>query len=334
MERQKVRTVQAFALATLLVWMVGCAGGPEKQKRDGIGSTMSAAPDRPRAGGWQPVIGGAHDSAGYLVAFHLQERYDETFPDCRKDASDTNPMPAVLCSGILLRTVKRGAGFDVWNPNPNNPQPNGVSFSWLRKDTGIKGLAWGNGSGFIILPHFYADDPVDAYTQLIVLCAFPVDGWTNFRESAEKDGCGASPGLAGTGPCQAQGILTSAQWMARFGSGGLNGNQCGFSLKPGTAGAYQAFAQISIIRGAIGVGAFNYQNEIMVGTWAQNDAHIPLEAFFYQPGFATALSESKLNQRDFHARTGRWVPVIRVTLPTVPNGPATFAFSPVDQDIP
>jgi len=87
---------------------------------------------------------------------------------------------------------------------------------------------------FRVLPHFYADSPADGYTQLIVLCAFAVDGWTNFRDSPARDGCGPTPRMLRTGPCQDNGITTYGEWLAAFGKGQLAGNQCGFRLTPGT----------------------------------------------------------------------------------------------------
>lgn len=302
-------------LGVMLVWLGGCAGVPTQEAR------LSNA------------VRGAHDGEGATVAEHLQERYDDAVADCRKDADDPNPLPAVLCSGILLRTVNRGAGYDIWNPNMANAQPQGVSFSWLRKDHALGTLARGYYTGFIILPHFYADSPGDGYTQLTVLCAFPVDGATDTRNSPERDGCGPST-IAGTGSCQALGITTSAQWMARFGAGALYQQQCVFMMKPGTAGAYQAFAQLALIRNALGNTAFNIQNEVKIGTWAQNDSHIPLEAFFWISGITAALDEAKANQRDFYTRYTRWVPVVRVTLPTAMNGPASFTYSFWEQAIP
>jgi len=311
-------------LGVMLVLLGGCAGVPTQDALMSTGMRQAHVSN---------AVQGAHDGEGATVAAHLQERYDDAVVDCRKYADDPNPLPAVLCSGILLRTVNRGAGYDIWNPNMSNAQPRGVSFSWLRKDNALGALARGYYTGFIILPHFYADSPGDGYTQLTVLCAFPVDGATDTRNSAEKDGCGPST-VAGTGACQALGITTSAQWMARFGNGALYQEQCVFMMKPGTAGAYQAFAQLALIRNALGSKAFDIQNEIKIGTWAQNDSHIPLEAFFFIAGNTAALNEAKANQQDFNTRFSRWAPVIRVTLPTAMNGPASFAYTASEQAIP
>jgi hypothetical protein len=72
----------------------------------------------------------------------------------------------------------------------------------------------------------------------------------------------------------------------------------------------------------------------MVGTWAQNDTRLPIEAFFYLAGNAAGLNEARLNQHDYNAMARRWVPVIRSTLPTVVNGLAKFEYVVADQQIP
>ncbi len=284
---------------------------------------------RTRAG---MVVQGAHDSDGQAVARHLQDRYDDTAADCRKNASDPNPLPAVLCSGILLRTTVRG-NYDVWNPNLGSPLKYGVSFSWLRRDSAFGGLVFNYDNGFIILPHFFADSPSDGYTQLAVLCIFPFDADTLNRKGDKNDGCGQHGTTQGTGPCQAQKIETAAQWLAKFGAApNRYRDQCGFTLTAGTPGASLSFQAQASIRTQL-TQFFGIHNEVMVEKWAQNDAHIPLEAFFYDDRGA-GLASARLNQWDFQAATRRWVPIIKVTMPTAVNGPAAFTYVVADQQIP
>jgi hypothetical protein len=318
-----IRWMRQIALGAMYALVVACAGQTQAPRQGGGTETggVVALAQSPRA-----------DTPGPTVAQHLNERYQSTVPNCTKNSTDPNPLPAVLCSGILLRATKRGAGYDAWNPNPASRTPNGVPFSWLRQDSGFSGLVFTYNNGFIILPHFYADDPVDGYTQLIVRCVFPFDGATDGRTGGDRDGCGQYTTLTQTGPCQAQGITTAPQWLAKFQNGGLYGNQCGFRLLPGTANAWQAFRAQTEIRAAM-TARFSIHNEVMVGTWAQNDSKLPLEAFFYITGNTTGLAEAKANQVDFKSRTARWVPVIRITLPTAPSNRATIAFRTADQGI-
>jgi len=317
---------RVVALAALMLGVVACAGPVVHREPD----LERTARDRTTATGRATMAAPLPpDLDGPLVAWHLLERYVELQEDCRKDASDTHPLPAPLCSGILLRTVPRGPGYHVWNPNPNNSQPNGTSFSWLRRDHAMSVLAWGAGSGYVILPRFYADNVSDGYTQLTVLCAFALDGWTNNRRSAANDGCGETPGVARTGPCQDVGITTYQQWLAAFEHGGFAGNQCGVRLLPGTPGASAAFDQLKHVRYRI-PNAIKLTNEIMVGTWAQNDKHLPIEAFFYLNGNESARHEAFANQADFRAFSGRLVPVIRITLPNAVWGDAAFWSDPTE----
>lgn len=319
MKSLSIRWARTAALAAMMTLVAACAG-PASQHAVGD-SAMGAVALPARA-----------DQTGPTVARHLVERYNGTRTYCGKTIDDPNRLPAVLCSGILLRATKRGVGYDVWNPNPGSPTPNGVPFSWLRQDSGFSALVYGLTNGFIILPHFYADDPVDGYTQLIVRCVFPFDGATNGRTGEDRDGCGKFAAAAHTAPCQSQGITTAQQWLVKFGGGSLFSNQCGFRLLPGTPDAWRAFHAQTEIRLAL-PGHFNLYNEIIVGVWAQNDRRLPLEAFFYINGNLTGLGEAKANQVDFKARTGRWVPVIRINLPTGPGTLAKITFNTADQGI-
>jgi len=261
---------------------------------------------------------------GPTVARHLQERYDDTAADCQG-------LPSVLCSGILLRATARGAGYHVWNPRPTAPIKHGVSFSWLRKDSAFGRLVFGYTNGFVVLPYFYADAPSDGFTELTVLCIYPFDADTFNRTGGNNDGCDAHTAVAGTGPCQAQGIQNAAQWLAKFGNvANRYTQQCGFTLLPGTKDADLAFQAQAAIRNQQ-PSHFSLQNEVMVGTWSQNDSHLPIEAFFFIAGNAAGKAEAGQNQVDFEAQTGRWVPVIRVTMPTSNNGAATFAYKAADQ---
>jgi hypothetical protein len=319
MDEMRARVARTVLLAVALGLLVACAGTARNE----------------RAANGPPVTFGAHDAEGQAAARNLQTQYDDTRPDCRKDASDPNPLPAILCSGVLLRATKRGAAYDIWNPNLGSVLKRGVSFSWLRKDSAFSGVVFGYTNGFVILPYFSADSVGDNYTRLTVLCIYPFDADTYNRPSGTNDGCGPHSAQAGTtGPCQAQGIQNAQQWLAKFGAvANRYQQQCGFTLLPGTAGAYLAFQAQASIR-ASQPQHFGLQNEVMVGTWAQNDARLPIEAFFYLSGNAAGLNEARLNQHDYNAMARRWVPVIRSTLPTVANGPAKFEYVVTDQQIP
>lgn len=316
------RPLLRLAAVLLLAGLAACSG---LTTRPGEGASPPPPVVVPSAASSMP--GDTGRLSGSDVARHLQERYDENKATCDR-------LPAVLCSGILLRATIRGA-YHVWNPRPTAPIKNGVSFSWLRKDSGFSALVFGYTNGFIVLPYFYADAPSDGYTQLTVLCIFPFDADTYNRTGGRNDGCGANTKatVANTGPCQDQSIVTASQWMARFGNvPNRYTDQCGFALHPSATSASVAFQAQADIRSQL-PQYFSLQNEVMVGTWAQNDARLPLEAFFYLAGSQTGKSEAGQNQTDFKAMTGRWVPVIRMTLPSRAGGAAAFVYNPADQQV-
>lgn len=329
MKSESTRRLRVWGAAVLLTLLAACAsvqqpGTPPAGERPSTVQTLRTAA--------APL--GAHDSEGATIARHLQERYDDTVDDCRKNANDPNPLPALLCSGVLMRFTKRGSTFDVWNPNPNSKTPNGVSFAWQRKGSAFSRTPFGYSDGFTVLPHFYADSPADGYTQLVVLCAFAFDAASNGRTDADSagTGCGSYPGIANSGPCQAQGVVSAATWLAKFQNGGSRyTHQCGFDLRRGTVDAYKHFAAIYAIRQALST-EIALHTEVKISPWPQDDSHLPLEAFIYTA--VAGLADAKLNQNDYVAHYRRWVPIIKVTLPTSVSGASTFAFNPGDQQVP
>lgn len=330
------RQLRAFGACVAIAFLAGCAGWAQHPRegvpvgvaQPGIGARAAdpgAIPFEmdPRQIKVAPRQITVHGGVGEDIARRLQSRYDETIPNC-------NHQPAVLCSGILMRVSSRGPGFHIWNPNPTAPIKQGVAFSWLRKDNAFDNPVFGKGSGFIFMPRFLADE-VGGFRQLNVLCVFPYDGWTWGRTGGRNDGCDRYGSDANSQPCQAQGITSSQQWVAKFGWQPEGYVQCAFDIRPGTADAYRAFeAQMAIRQGA--PNAFAGHNEFMVSAWPQNDPIVPLEAFFYINGSA-GRSEAMANQVDFFDAVGRWVPVIQLTMPRGPNGAASFRYLKEDQPI-
>ncbi|MDF4004261.1 hypothetical protein P3W33_12745 [Luteibacter sp. PPL552] len=251
-----------------------------------------------------------------LVASRLQARYDDTRATCASN------LPAILCSGLLMRATVRG-NYDVWNPNPASALKKGVSFSWLRRDVGFSDIVFGYSNGFIFMPALSSS----GYTEVEVLCAYAFDADTFNRTGGANDGCAAHKATAGTNPCQAQGIFNAAQWLARFQY--VNNRytqQCAFTLREGTPDAGTVFQAIGAIRAAL-PASFDLHDEIMLSTWPQNDPNIPLEAFFYLRGQG-GQAQAKANQADFQRKTGRHVPVVRITLPSAPGRSAVIDLGP------
>ncbi|MDR6643340.1 MULTISPECIES: hypothetical protein [Rhodanobacteraceae] len=245
---------------------------------------------------------------GATVAQHIQDRYDQLYTECRPSYT-----PAVLCTGVLMRGTIWSTGYHSWIPNPANAN-GGVSFSWLRQDSNFGLSAYPN--GFIVYPHFYSDTP--NFYQLTVNCGYVINAGTN----GLPDKCRS--------PCHAQGVLTAAQWQAKYGAGSYG---CAFKIAPGDAAPDAAVAWMQIVEVRKARSIFTW-NEIMVEAWPQNTyANMPLEAFFYISGNASGLASAKLDQQDFRTTAGRWVPVIRWTPATSIGGRATFAYNAADQAI-
>jgi hypothetical protein len=61
-------------------------------------------------------------------------------------------------------------------------------------------------------------------------------------------------------------------------------------------------------------------------------SHLPIEAFFYISGYDGPM-DAMSYQRDFYDTTGRWVPVIRLTMASSPGARATFTYRLQDQAI-
>lgn len=265
-----------------------------------------------------PVTGAG---TGPQIAAYLTEAYHNKINMCRN-----NPKaPAFLCSGVMLRATQHSTQFHFWNPNPSST---GVSFSYLRADAKFSKLVFGYNNGFILYPYFFK--PIGKIEPEI-LCFFPVDGATTARAD---QGCGQSPGVASSRPCQSQGINTAAQYLAHYNQQPSKyGSLCGFDVRDGLdQGATTAFNEAVRAQGQGGAFAFSTQNEFRLAKWAQNlGTTLPIEAVFYVNDAGKAGAQH--DQRDFKTQTGIWIPAIRITLPQTPTADVRFEFIPGDQAI-
>lgn len=322
------RCFRVFTTVMFVALLAACAGAPEHPASPVVASPPTGV-----------LLSKKY--TGIEVRDNLRKRFAESTADCHT-ANNPKPLPAILCSGILLRATARGPGYNAWNPNPGSPITRGVAFSWLRHDSAFSDIVKNLNDGFILIPYFYADTPGE-FTQMTVVCIFPFDAATVDRvdsDPEDNNGCSANKHESGTGPCQIQKIYDADAWMKKFGMSALDifhnryWHQCAFLLLPGTQDAYRAFQAQATIRSRQSKW-FYLQNEIMVGTWAQNDPKLPIEAFFYLRGETKGRTAAGLNQRDFAALSGRWVPVIEIKLPSKsnPNG-ATFEYRPEEQALP
>lgn len=306
------------------------------------------------------------------VASEMTSLYMSTLAKCPYDNStDLDPdRPAFLCSGIIIRTATNDAAnppkYYSWSLAPSSvdgtgPQhegEGGISFSWIRRDTTFIDLG---ASGYTLYPLF---GPYNAHDSskivLKVICAYPFDAWTNFRDNK---GCGAGTdpnthqAVPGGGNCQDQGILTYQAWVAHY-QGTPAGThpyfyQCGVDtwtsanrngkLRNGDAFAIVLNARIAMAYSDAN-GTFHDRNELRIEDWPLNTspAALPIQSFYYTAGNAAGRTDAQRSQALYYQLTGKVVPVIQITSPTIPwegqyDNPAAqhhFAQLEADQVVP
>lgn len=232
---------------------------------------------------------------GTAVVSDMTARYADTRLTCPDGSAGYN------CSGVMIRATGAGPTFHSWNPSPNSVSRNGVSFSYMRADMSISVL----GRAGLIMSELGAPTA----RRLEWRCSFPQNAGT----SAKSNSCNLGNDFR---LCDARGITTAAQWRATFGT---NSNvACG--LGPSAA----QFAVLVELRRAITTG----HNEVIIAAWPQNiPEQIPIEAFFYQADAERA--DAQFIQRDYMGMTGRFMPIVRVTVTN--QAARIFTYSPDDQ---
>ena len=287
--------------------------------------------ERPRAQAGTTGVNAFYES-GTDVRGHLEKRWNESTIECGSATA-----PAFVCSGILIRGTSYSADFHAWDINPTSPKTPGVSFSWLRHDSQHVRLAYHYSTGFILYPKKYATDHGFA-SEINILCAFPIDGDTDTRNSK---GCGASRYFpTASAPCQDQSpsITTAAAWRTHFDRNQTPErfrNECGFNVAKGTANSARIFNKTLIARTGLPlVNLGGNASELIVDGWPNDrTGSLPIEAFFYIVG-TNGKSAAQSIQKDYKATTGRWVAIIAITLPSAQTGPVSFAYSASDQGTP
>ncbi|WP_460415421.1 hypothetical protein [Pseudomonas sp. microsymbiont 2] len=233
--------------------------------------------------------------SGYQVADGLNQRYTDTASSC------VEGRPGYNCNGVLIRATSAATSYHSWNPTANSIGRDGVSWTYLRADTGILRLA-SNASGLIF---DRLDQPFAHAVRL--RCAYPANAGT----SGIANSCRAS--------CLSQNITTVAAWRSRYGSS--PGSSCAFSMEPTPhAAQYQLNIDVRASGGA--------HNEIIIGAWPQNiPAQLPIQAIYFPSGSAS-LAGAQYIQWDYFRETGRRMPLVRVNLAA---GGQVFSYLPADQ---
>ncbi|RON69572.1 halovibrin HvnC [Pseudomonas fluorescens] len=303
----------------LFALLVGCA------------QPVSQAPD--------VINGSSAQSArldGAATAAYLTTLYGRQLANC----NEVDSKPAFLCSGVMFRVTDKDPNntYKVWDPSPTSIKNGGVNFSYLRADTNFDKFAWDktNSNGYILYPVLERPANTD---QLKVLCSYPMDSYGWHRSATAV--CVAHPSYPNSGHCQDAGITTGEQFKNAWSSapGDQNRRQCDFDVRDERNRlAGPAFYQSLRAKSLLGATGFSQWNDILVKTWAAGKPNaLPILAFYYSPAKndPKALADAQYNQRDFYNSTNPKivVPIIRVALPTVLTGKATFTYVAADQAI-
>jgi len=258
---------------------------------------------------------------GQMMTTRLNARYSNTAASCSGE-------PAFFCNGVIMRTVDSGS-FLSWNPSANSIRKGAVSFSFFRRDMGIKRLAWDAWQGIIFknVERTLADGSLNVR----ILCSFPTDAATDSR--ADK-GCGAHPSYPTQSVyCSTLGINTIEAWKQHYNSAAAgwprNNHQCSFYAPSQSAFALSLQARANFQTPAVDR---QYHNEIMLNLWGQNlHNQVPLEALFYRTELnpTSGLASVRVIQRDYFNCTGKVLPIMRLV--TGENVASAFSFAASDQ---
>ena len=262
---------------------------------------------------------------GPALAAELQRRYQDTRTDC-----GTAGRPAFLCSGIVLRGTSHSEDkpYDPWDPSDTAIRVGGTSFSYMRSDFNIKRLAFTYDKGYIFYP--YMNTPPDKL-KIEILCFFPVDGQSDHRT---HKGCGPHKDAPSVSePCGLQNINTAEQWRDHYVQYPQGPKRCGFDVsKTSTVPTAAVFHQALLTGPLVFPIAFEVPNDIKLETWLPGSAEkLPIQAFMYTKD--TGIRSVQHDQRRFHELTGIALPIIRITLPSTFQEPATFEYRDADQAV-
>ncbi|WP_236195121.1 hypothetical protein [Pseudomonas glycinae] len=223
------------------------------------------------------------------MAILMQYWYRLTARDCG------NGRLASDCSGLMLRGISSKQTFLPWDPSPYSHSfeaggigisAGGTSVSYLRRDVEYDGLGLLKYNGFALIPNDFIDK--ERNFKLVVLCAYPIDSWTNNRDNS---GCGdyqengSSLGVT-EDYCQKLNIGSAKAWMNHYDRQTSDPDrmkahkfQCGFDTTKeyfGTfnkADAFNAFVaarKILAVDEEEKVDAQTTQSELRIETWPDN----------------------------------------------------------------
>lgn len=199
------------------------------------------------------------------------------------------------CSGLILRGIASKQSYLPWDASPFSHSleaggtgiaAGGTSVSYLRKDAEFNGLGMLRFNGFAFTPNDFVDEKTQF--KIKVLCAFPIDSWTNDRTNS---GCGDYQEKANTlgvveDHCQKLSISNAKAWMEHYNRQTRDPEatkahkfQCGFDTTKDYFGTYNkadAFNTFIEARKILATDpdekgdAIHTQTELRIETWPDN----------------------------------------------------------------
>ncbi|MFJ2363175.1 hypothetical protein ACIPIN_05525 [Pseudomonas sp. NPDC087697] len=266
-----------------------------------------------------------NDTFGTQISAQVTANYADT-----RDSCGSYAQPAFACSGVIIRSTRYSDAYRSWEPSAKHKSAGAVSFSYLRADSKFNEMAGVGRNGFIRYP----DDQMPAgMNGTQVICAFPIDGGSDERQVLGCDDSNLTPEFESS--CQQQSITTAEQWYAFYVKNNKSHHrQCAFDVLTGPTGpAAKEFIEnlraMQYIQDESFGSLGKSNNELRIATWADGlGKAFPVMSFFYIEG---GLEAAQKDQKAFHADTGRFVPILNVTLPRSPSEDATFTYLPSDQ---
>ncbi|WP_051523763.1 hypothetical protein [Zymobacter palmae] len=261
------------------------------------------------------------------TANELTQRYYNTTSTCDSDA------PAYMCSGVMLRVLGGYSDkYHAWDPSPFSVTSGATSFSYLRQDSKFGKLAFGYNSGLILYPQQQAPQGT---IKVTAKCYFPIDSDTALRSDSGCAEHSAYPDSSAS--CDQYGITTADAWYSHYTSvtDSRRRHECGFYLdeRVANAQARDNFYLALQSQQKLGSEGFSTQNEFRLTTWAANiPGQLPIQAFFYLAN-SEGLNNAQMYQKDYFNSTGKFVPVVQLTLPASMDQNAKFRFIPADQAV-
>lgn len=261
------------------------------------------------------------------TANELTQRYYSDTTTCDGNA------PAYMCSGVMLRVLGGYSDkYHIWDPSPFSVTSGATSFSYLRQDSKFGKLAFGYNSGLILYPQQQAPQGT---IKVTAKCYFPIDSDTALRSDS---GCGEHSSYPdSSASCDHYGIKDANAWYTHYTKvdDSRRRHECGFNLdaKVATTQAHDNFYLALQAQQKLGSEGFATQNEFRLTTWqAGIPSQLPIQAFFYL-ATTDGLNNARLYQQDYFNSTGKFVPVIQMTLPAAMDQNAKFRFIPTDQAV-